>query len=85
MPLIAQKKDEDEIKKVAKEDPFTKQDAEAMKALGVERYGPFPWADNFSTSDVDKVLGEGRILWMETAHFRFGFNLKSAPLPEVSD
>ena len=85
MPLIAQKKDEDEIQKVAKEDPFTKQDAEAMKALGVERYGPFPWADNFSTSDVDKVLGEGRILWMETAHFRFGFNLKSAPLPEVSD
>ena len=85
VPLLAQKKDDDEIQKLKEGDPFTKQDPDVMKALGVERYGPFPWADHFSTTDIDKVLGEGRMLWMETEHFRLGFNLKTAALPQVSD
>jgi hypothetical protein len=85
VPLSAQKKDDDEIQQLKKGDPYTKQDPEAMKALGVVRYAPFPWADHFSTADVDKVLGEGRMLWMETEHFRLGFNLKTALLPDVSD
>ncbi|MFK7739246.1 MAG: hypothetical protein AB8H80_02895 [Planctomycetota bacterium] len=81
-PLAAQKKDE--FKDITKEDPFTKGDPAKMKALGVVRYRPFPWADHVSTADVDKVLGEDRILWMETEHFRFGFNMKSGKLPEES-
>ncbi len=84
-PLLAQKKDDDEIQKLKKGDPYTKQDPEAMKALGVVSYGPFPWADHFTTADVDKVLGEGRVLWMETEHFRLGFNLKTSSLPDVSE
>ena len=82
--LSAQKKDDDEIKKLKKGDPYTKKDPAAMKALGVKGYGPFPWADHHTTADIDKVLGEGRTLWMETEHFRLGFNLKTSPWPEVS-
>lgn len=84
VPLLAQKKDDDEIKKLKKGDPYTKKDPAAMKALGVVNYGPFTWADHFTTADIDKVLGEGRMLWMETEHFRLGFNLKTSPWPEVS-
>lgn len=83
-PLMAQRKDADEIAKLKKGDHYTGKKESSMKALGVERYGPFPWADHVSTADVDKVLGEGRMLWMETKHFRFGFNLKTSPLPEFS-
>jgi hypothetical protein len=81
--LQAQKRADDEVQKLSeKGDPYTKQDAAAMQALGVVRYGPFPWADHFSTADVDKVLGPGRVLWMETEHFRLGLNLTTARLPE---
>jgi hypothetical protein len=53
-----------------------------MAAAGVVAYGPFPWADFKSTADVDRVLGEKRVLWMETAHFKLACNLKSVALPE---
>jgi hypothetical protein len=77
----AQSKDDDEVTKVPA-DPFTEGDAESMAALGIVRYGPLPWADNLRTADVDKVLGEGRILWMETEHFAIGSNLKTVAVPE---
>ena len=83
-PIAAQKRRDDEIRKLKKEDPYTKNDPEVMQALGVVRYGPFPWADHLRTTDVDKVLGEGRILWLETAHFRIGYNMNTAPLPQDS-
>ncbi len=84
-PLAAQKRSDDEVQKLSeKGDPYTKQDQDAMQALGVVRYGPFAWADHFSTSDVDKVLGPGRVLWMETEHFRLGLNMTTARLPEDS-
>lgn len=75
-------KDDDDVLKIGPKDPYTGGDESLMKAAGVVRYGPFPWADHKTTADIDKVLGEGRILWMETAHFRFGLSLKSAPMPE---
>ena len=82
---VAQKRKDDEVQKLSeKGDPYTKQDAKAMQALGVVRYGPFPWADHFATGDVDKVLGPGRVLWMETAHFRIGLNMTTSRLPEDS-
>ncbi|MCA8966696.1 MAG: hypothetical protein H6838_15925 [Planctomycetes bacterium] len=77
-------KEDEDVLKIGPKDPYTGGDEELMKAAGVVAYGPFPWADFKTTADVDKVLGEGRILWMETAHFRFGLNLKSAPFPEDS-
>lgn len=81
-PTSAQKRKDDEVQKLSeKGDPYTKKDPEAMAALGVLSYGPFPWADHFSTTDVDKVLGPGRVLWMETEHFRIGLNMTTASLP----
>jgi len=85
VPLSAQKKDDREFARLLeKGDPYTKQDPEMMKKLGIERYAPFPWADHFSTADIDKVLGEDRVIWMETRHFRIGLNLKTAPMPADS-
>jgi hypothetical protein len=74
-------KDDDEVLKAGRRDPYTEGDAVAMQAAGIVAYGPFPWADRQSTADVDRVLGEGRILWLETAHFRIGCSLASAPMP----
>ena len=75
-------KDEDEVKKLGPVDPYTGGDKALMAAVGIVAYGPFPWADNFRTEDVDRVLGEGRMLWVESAHFRFGFNMRSIAWPE---
>ena len=81
-PLV---KDEDEVSKVAARDPYTDGDEAAKKAAGVVSHAPFPWADGHRTTDIDKVLGENRILWLETAHFRFAFTLRSAAWPDESD
>jgi hypothetical protein len=75
-------KDEDEVKKAGPIDPFTGGDKAAMAAAGIVAYGPFPWADGQRTEDVDRVLGEGRVLWIETEHFRIGYNMRSIPWPE---
>lgn len=85
--LAAQKpeKDDEEIRKAGPVDPYTGGDAALMAAAGVVGYGPFPWADSFGTADIDKVLGEHRVLWMETKHFRIGSGLRSVPLPEDSE
>lgn len=77
-------KDDDELRKIAPVDPYTGGDKTAMAAAGVVGYGPFPWADFHTTDDVDRVLGERRVLWVETAHFRIGCGLKSTDWPEAS-
>jgi hypothetical protein len=77
-PLV---KDEDEVAKLGPVDPYTGNDAAVMAQAGIVAYGPFPWADFFSTTDVDKVLGEKRVLWLETTHFKLGCNLRSEGWP----
>lgn len=68
--------------KVGLEDKFTGQDSAAMTRLGVVGYGPLAWADGKRTADIEKVLGEGRVLWMETEHFKFGSNFGFARAPK---
>ena len=75
-------KDPDEVVKTVKKDPYTGNEEKAMKALGVVAYGPFLWSDNQQTTAVEKVLGEGRILWMETEHFLIGSNLGTIGIPQ---
>lgn len=75
-------KDDDDVVKAGPKDPFTEGDPDRMKAVGIQRYGPFPWADHKTTDDIDVELGKGRILWFETAHFRVGINLKTVALPQ---
>ena len=53
-----------------------------MARLGVVGYGPLAWADGKRTADIEKVLGEGRVLWMETEHFKFGSNFGFARAPK---
>lgn len=77
---VPQGKD-DEVQKLGPLDPYTAGDAAVMAQAGIVGYGPMPWADGLTTTDVDRVLGERRVLWLETAHFRIGSNLRSWPLP----
>ncbi len=81
-PVPGTNKEDEDVLKIGPKDPYTEGDAAAMAAAGVVAYGPFPWADFKTTANVDTVLGERRILWMETAHFRIGLSLRSAPWPE---
>ncbi len=76
------KERDEEIAKLAPVDPYTGNDAALMAAAGIVAYGSFPWADSFRTEDVDKVLGQRRLLWLETTHFRIGCSLVSAAIPE---
>lgn len=78
-------KDDEDIVKAGPKDPFTGGDPKAMQAAGVVAYGPLMWADNLRTEDIEKVLGEGRIRWMETPHFLFGFTLSTATPPDEAE
>jgi len=82
-PLCAQNpgKPDDEVRKQAPVDPFTRGDAAAMAKAGIVGYGPLQWADHKTTDDIDHVLGENRILWLESAHVRLGCALKAIGLP----
>ncbi len=66
-------------------DPYTGGVPKAMQAAGVVAYGPFPWANDLRTEDVDKVLGENRIRWIETEHFVIGSTLATANAPANGD
>lgn len=79
-PVATTRADEDVVK-APRNDPFTDGDEARMRAAGIIRYAPFPWADHITTADIERVLGEGRVRWLETAHFRIGLNLKTALLP----
>ena len=78
------KKGSSAIAKVGLEDKFTGKDPKAMARLGVVDYGPLIWADNKRTTDIEKVLGEGRVLWMETEHFKIGSNFGFSGAPKDS-
>lgn len=69
----------------ASQDPYTRGEAKAMQSAGVLAYGPFPWTATVRTEDVDKVLGERRIRWIETAHFVLGSTLPAANAPAEPD
>ncbi|MGE3175120.1 MAG: hypothetical protein AB7O97_21005 [Planctomycetota bacterium] len=64
-------------------DTVTKADPEAMKALDVVAFAPFQ-IGAIRTEDVDRVLGEGRIAWIETPHFCIGSTLKTCKWPDDS-
>jgi hypothetical protein len=84
MSAARREKDDEDAAKLALKDPYTGADPQLMAAAGIVSYGPFPWADGHRSEDVDRVLGENRLAWLETAHFRIGFNMKSIPLPDGS-
>lgn len=78
-------KADDEVAKLVRVDPYTGGEPATMAAAGIVAYGPFPWADHHRTEDVDNVLGQSKLLWLETTHFRIGCSLPSASIPEDPD
>lgn len=78
---VGKGKEDDEVQKTPV-DPYTGGDQEKLQALGHVHYGPFVWNRTSRTEDIDRVLGEGRVLWLETEHFRIGSNLRTVALPE---
>ena len=61
-------------------DPYTRGESRALDRAGYISLGPFPLAEGIKTSDVEETLGAGRVLWVETAHFKLGSTLRSYKL-----
>lgn len=80
--LCGQNPDKGDPPRTGATDPFTGGEPKAMQAAGIVAYGPFPWANQQRTEDVDKVLGTSRLIWIETAHFVIGCSLAPAGMPE---
>ncbi|MCR9246887.1 MAG: hypothetical protein NXI31_17780 [bacterium] len=53
-------------------DPYTRGDATALERAGYESLGPFPFGENHTSLEVEALLGDEKICWLETAHFRIG-------------
>src|SRR5262245_2724004 len=77
-------KEDDEVAKTPV-DPYTGGDLTVLVAGGRVGYGPFAWAAGKRTEDIDRVLGNGRVLWLETEHFRIGCNLRAEALPTEAE
>jgi hypothetical protein len=61
-------------------DPWTKGDAAALARAGYVSMGPFGFACRHTTADVEQLLGDEKIAWIETAHFRIGCALSPLEL-----
>jgi hypothetical protein len=66
-------------------DPYTNGDPGVMVTAGVVRYAPLLWSGPVTTKTVDGVLGAGRVLWLETAHFRIGSALEAMAVPDTAE
>jgi hypothetical protein len=58
-------------------DPYTRGAPAALERAGYVSFGPFLWLARVDTREVEQALGEPRILWAETEHFRIGSTLAS--------
>jgi len=67
---------EDREEVFEKVDPYTRGDAKALEKLGYVQYGPFVLFDKVRTEEVEEALGKVQLLWLETAHFKIGSNLR---------
>ena len=52
-------------------DPYTRGEKAAIAAAGYEAIGEFAFA-NGTTRDVVALLGDEKLCWIETPHFRIG-------------
>lgn len=61
-------------------DPYTEGSAALMQRAGYVGFGPFSIGGYHGTDEVDKLLGRGRMLWLETEHFKIGTDLPPYPM-----
>ncbi len=68
-----------------KQDPYTRNKPENLARAGYLSYGPFTFGnlgpDPVSSEAIEQHLSYAPILWVETAHFRFGSNLPQWTVP----
>lgn len=62
-------------------DPYTGGEEAKMKAAGYVSFGPFPWGDDHSTADIQKMFPELKMLFVETAHFKIALDLPPYKYP----
>ena len=58
----------------ARQDPYTRGEAELWEAAGIHSMGGFEFG-NTDTAEVDSFMATSDILWIETEHFELGFAL----------
>ncbi len=84
-PALAQRDEPDrKPKKDAdkwKEDPYTKNETEALEKAGIVKLGPIGWRPSFTSERIEQALGDVKIRWIETPHFRLGCAVKSWKVP----
>lgn len=61
-------------------DPYTKGSPKLLERAGYVGYGPFAIGAYHGTREVDALLGDGRMMWLETEHFKLGTDLPSYPV-----
>lgn len=66
-------------------DPYTKNDPAAMEKAGYVRFHPMPFGEQagveVSTEKIEEELGDAKVRWVETAHFRIGSTLPAFLIP----
>ncbi|MBM4062651.1 MAG: hypothetical protein FJ265_16370 [Planctomycetes bacterium] len=60
-------------------DPYTSGEPAAMARVGYPSFGPFRFGQLCTSEDVQKLLADEPLLWLETSHFRIG-----SALPELA-
>lgn len=70
-------------------DPYTRNQPEALAALGYVSYGPAEFGTRGSkvvtTDDIEKDLAYAELRWIETAHFVIGSTLRTWSVPLEPD
>ena len=51
-----------------REDPYTKNDATAIKEAGYVKFAPLAWTDKYDSKRIEQALGDVKVRWIETAH-----------------
>jgi hypothetical protein len=71
--LSAGARAQDEIERP--DDPYLKGERSQIKAAGYVDFDRFAWGDGHGTSDIEALLGQVPLLWLETDHFKIGSTL----------
>ena len=62
-------------------DPYTNNEPELYKAAGYESYHRFMVTDDLGTTEIMNVLGDLKMIWVETEHFKIGSTLGEIKMP----
>jgi hypothetical protein len=66
-------------------DPYTAGDEAALGKAGYVSFGPFEFGTNHTTTDVEALLPNEPLVWIETAHFRIGSALPALSITSSKD